>query len=110
MTQPVDITVQPSPEVTHFRTSMQLDGRRYSFRFYTNKDANRWYFDCTAGDESEGVRGQMLRLGVDMLHLYRYLDVPPGPLYVKDLSLTGEDPDLTSFTEGRHALYYLPVT
>jgi hypothetical protein len=61
-------------------------------------------------DESVAVRGLALASGVDLLYLYRHLDLPPGPLWVEDIRLNGRDPDRAAFREQRAALMYLEVT
>lgn len=102
----IRITVQPTVDVSHHVTSVELDGRRYLFRFYTNKTARAWFWDL--GDHARGLR---LTTGVDLLYPYRYLGVeacPPGILWVADLEGLGRAPDLTSFAEKRHALLYAP--
>ncbi len=101
----LEITVQPTAEVSHFATSVLLDGQRYKLAFYTNKVDQAWYLDI-----NEVVFGVGLSVGVDLLYPYRYLGdaIPPGILWVVDKGgLSGRDPDLTAFVEKRASLYYL---
>ena len=97
----LEITVQPSQDVTHFRTSVTLEGARYVFDFYTNTADGAWYFDLENDDGSAVIRGIALANGIDMLYPYRHLDLPPGALFIQDKDLRGADPDLRAFPPGR---------
>ena len=101
------LTVQPRPEVSHYDVSYDLDGGRYAFAFYTNAATGGWSFDVSNEGESAIVRGVALTAGVDLLYPYRYKDVPPGALWVRDRGLSGRDPGPSDFIEGRAVLYYL---
>jgi hypothetical protein len=100
------LTVQPTGTESHFDASIKLDGVSWRFSFYTNTTDGGWYYDVL-NDDGIGVRGAGLATGVDLLHTHRYLELPPGPLWIEDKGLDGEDPDLTAFADGRAALYYL---
>jgi hypothetical protein len=103
----LELTVQPRPDVSHYDVSFDLDGGRFSFSFYTNAASGGWSFDLSADGGEVLVRGLALTLGTDLLHPYRYKDVPPGILWVRDRGLNGRDPGPLDFVEGRAALYYL---
>lgn len=102
----IEITVQPSPNVPHYDTTVRLDGLRYRFAFYTCTVDDSWYFDLETAGGDTVLRGVGLSSGVDLLYPYRHLDVPPGPLWVHDQGLFGADPDVAAFADGRAALYY----
>lgn len=103
----LEITVQPTENVTHFVTSVVLEERRYTFDFYTNTSDGAWYFDLANDDETAVIKGIGLANGIDLLYLYRHLDLPPGALFIFDKGLEGADPDLRAFVDDRAALYYL---
>lgn len=105
------ITVQPNASVSHFRTTVLLpdaDGsrNRWTFDFYTNTADNSWYFDLENDGGSVSIKGVGLANGFNLLYPYRYLDLPPGALFIRDKGLDGADPDVDAFSEGRAALYY----
>lgn len=103
----IALLVQPSENVSHFDTTVVLDGQRVTFAFYTNTVDGGWYWNASLDDGTVIANGVGLATGVDLLYPYRYLDgCPPGPLWIKDKGLGGEDPDLTAFSEGRCALVY----
>jgi hypothetical protein len=106
MAEPIVISVQPEPGMSHYDCSLALDGRRYPFAFYTCTADDRWYFDIVGA-----VHGIGIASGVDLLYPYRYLGdvIPPGFLYVRDRGLRGRDPSIDSFEKKLCALYYLPV-
>lgn len=107
----LEITVQPDDSVSHFRTTVllpELDAtlKRWTFDFYTNTADGAWYFDLENDGGEVAIRGIGLANGINLLYPYRYLDLPPGSLFVRDKGLEGADPDLQSFADGRAALYY----
>lgn len=104
----LELTVQPDPAVTHFRAAVELEGARYQFAFYTNAIDGGWSFDVASEDESSAATGIALVAGIDLLHPYRHLDLPPGQLFVVDRD--GGDPDATAFADGRASLYYLEAS
>lgn len=103
----IEITVQPAPTVSRFETSLVLESRRWTFVFYTNTQDDSWSMDLIGDDQLPRVRGLGLSTGVDMLHPYRALDVPPGALFINDIEGTGRDPTISSFADEEAALYYL---
>lgn len=103
----LQLTVQPRADVSHYDVSFDLDGSRYSFAFYTNAASGGWSFDLGADGGEVLIEGLALTLGTDLLHPYRYKDVPPGELFVRDRGLDGRDPGPLDFVEGKAALYYL---
>ena len=106
----VAINLQPTGEETHHSASVELDGARYTLTAYTNAIDEAWYLDIESADGAAVVRGLGLAVGMDLLFPYRYLDLPPGPLFVHDQGLEGSDPDLAAFADGRAAIFYLEVT
>lgn len=105
----LSLPVQPTGTETHHRVAYVLDRRRYRFSFYTSTVDDAWFFNLANDDGSVVINGIALASGVDLLHPYRHLAVPPGPLWVHDVDLRGADPDLRAFAEGRAQLRYLEV-
>lgn len=110
MGTPLIITVQPTPETTHYVSTVTLEQARYNFEFYSNAVTQGWAFDLSNDGGTSVARGIALTAGIDLLYPYRHLDFPPGQLYVRDKGLNGADPGLTSFIDGTAALYYLEST
>lgn len=103
----IEIQVQPAPDVPRFETSILLEGRRWTFVFYTNTTDDSWCFDLIGDDELPRFYGQGVASGVDLFFPYRYRDVPPGILFVNDQADTGRDPRVDSFQEQQTVLYYV---
>lgn len=107
----LSIPVQVSTE-SHTRASVILEGRQWTFEFYTNSVDDAWYWDLISDGTTVVISGEGMANGVDLLAKFIALDVPPGQLFVHELDggLAGRDPDVTAFAEGRAALYYLEST
>lgn len=103
----IEIQTQPPGGATHFETSILLEGRRWTFVFYTNKVDDLVYFDLIGDDQLPRFRGAGLSAGVDLLFRYRYKDVPPGILFLNDKDDKGSDPSPADFDADRFSLYYL---
>jgi len=105
----LQITTQFRSE-THSSQRITLDGVRARFDFFTNKQDKSWYLDLFDGDDNQLVMGIALATGLDILFPYRYLDLPPGKLFINDHIPPFTDPVLDSFSENQAALYYETVT
>ena len=121
----ITIPVQPSgpqgSQVSHFRCTVQLSGRRWFFAFYTSKQSENgygedsqgcWFMDISPDTgppgAAAGVQGIPMGLGLDMLYPYRHLDLPPGMLWVKEHApQLGVDPGVDGFSSGHFSLVYL---
>ena len=82
-----------------------LDGQRYRFDFRYNKRDDSWYMSLFDANDDPLVLGIALALGLDLLFPYRYKAVPPGPLFVEDLSRTDTECGLDGF-DSRCVLLY----
>jgi hypothetical protein len=101
-----EITVQFREDETHTSQTLTLDGVRFRLDTYTNRSDGSWYLDLYDEDEVALILGIALVTGLDLLFPYRYLDVPPGVLFVNDLVGPTEDPGLDTFISKGAALYY----
>lgn len=106
----LEITVQPTGVESHLSTTVLLDGRRWRLELYDSSVDDAWFIDIQNDAETASVYGVALGSGPDILHPYRYLDLPPGQLWVDDRGLNGRDPDRLAFAEQRAALLYQEVT
>ncbi len=102
----VEITVQFREDETHTVQRVTLDDVSVRLDTYTNKADGCWYMDLYDGDDNPLVQGIALVTGLDLLFPYRYLDVPPGALFVNDHIPPREDPGLDTFFQREAALYY----
>ena len=102
----LEITVQFRKDETHASQTLTLDGVRFRLDTYTNKADNSWYFDLYDEDDVALVQGVAFATGLDLLYPYRYLDVPPGILFINDQEGPREDPTLDTFLDEEAALYY----
>ena len=101
-----EITVQFRADETHASQTLTLDGVRFRLDTYTNKADGAWYMDLYDEDNVALVQGIAIVTGLDLLFPYRYLDVPPGILFVNDQDGPQEDPTLSTFLDEEAALYY----
>lgn len=101
-----EITVQFREDETHTSQTLTLDGIRFRLDTYTNKADGCWYMDLFDGDGAPLIQGIALVTGLDLLFPYRYLDVPPGILFVNDHEGERTDPGLSAFLDKEAALYY----
>jgi len=102
------VLVQPDAAVSRFESTAKLEtGGVWKFVFWTNTQDGGWFFDLYDASDNPLVLGLGLSVGVDLLYPYRYLDVPPGILWVEDVAQTGADPGLTAFADGDAILYYM---
>jgi len=101
-----EIKVQFRKDETHASQTLTLDGVRFRLDTYTNKADGSWYLDLYDEDDEPLVQGIALATGLDLLFPYRYLDVPPGILFVNDHIGPREDPTLDTFLDEAAALYY----
>lgn len=99
----IAINPQPTGSESHWDTTVVLDGQRVRFAFYTNRVDGAWHLDIENDDGSAAVRGIGLVGGVDLLYRFRYLALPPGPLWLEG------DEDLDAFAEKRARLLYQEV-
>jgi len=106
----LEFVVQPLPEMTNIPQTVVLDGARYEFTFYTNKGDDGWYMDIANAEGVAQVQGIRLITGLDLLYRFRYLEVPPGVLFVNDLYGPREDPSLDTWQNQEAALYYQTTT
>ncbi len=104
-----EITVQFREDETHTSQTITLDGVRFRLDTYTNKWDGCWYLDLYDGDGNALVYAIPLVTGLDLLFPFRYLDVPPGALFINDHEGEREDPGLTTFFDRGAALYYETV-
>jgi hypothetical protein len=104
-----EIIVQRRDTETHLSRTVTLDGVTVRLDTYTNKADSSWYLDVFDENDVPLVQGIALAAGLDLLFPYKYLDVPPGILFVNDHLGTVDDPDLSTFIEQRASLYYEEV-
>lgn len=105
----IEIKVQPRGDEARTEGALLLDGQRYLFSFFTNTIDDSWNFDVSNEDGTAAVKGIALANGIDLLHMYRHLDMPPGPLWIQDKGLLGRDPGVEAFASGTASLLYLEV-
>ena len=116
---PVNELRDDKPTRSHVR-SMTLDkvGRvplKVSLRFFWTTRSNAtsaggWMVDINDGDGSPLVQGLGFVLSTDIFKGYRYLDsIPDGQLFAFDTTLSGVEPGLLDFIEGRVQLFYRPA-
>jgi hypothetical protein len=87
----------------------RLDGEFFSFRMKFNSRSQTWMLDVGDITGASAVHGLRVVTGVDVLAPYHYLTtVPPGQLFVVDLSGQYREPGRTSFRED-HELRYRPA-
>lgn len=104
----LQLTPQFRENETHTAQSLTLDGVRIQLTTYTNKSDNNWYADIRDSDGEPLILALALVPGLDLLHRYRYLPVPPGQLIVVDQTQGPPlDPTLESFINGESGLFYL---
>lgn len=104
----LQLTPQFRENETHTAQSLTLDGIRIQLTTYTNKSDNNWYADIRDSDGNPLILALALVPGLDLLHRYRYLPVPPGQLIVVDQTQGPPlDPTLESFINGDSGLFYL---
>jgi hypothetical protein len=103
----LQITPQFRDNETHTDQTLVLDGIRVQFSTYTNRENNVWYLDIRDVDGAPLVLGIALVPGLDLLFPYRYLELPPGILFVVDQSgVPQTDPTLSAFINGDAGLFY----
>ena len=90
-----------------------LDGKRITLRFFWNAldafGAGAWNVDLKDEDGEPLVMGLGFALSVDIFDSYRYMDeIPGGQLFCFDTSLSGVEPGLSDFIDGRVQLLYRP--
>jgi hypothetical protein len=104
----LQLTPQFRENETHTAQSLTLDGIRIQLTTYTNKSDDNWYADIRDSDGEPLILALALVPGLDLLHRYRYLPVPPGQLIVVDQTQGPPlDPTLESFINGDSGLFYL---
>lgn len=91
-----------------------LDGVRVTLRFFWNArdamGAGAWNVDVKDEDGEKLIMGLGLALSVDIFEGYRYMDeIPGGQLFPFDTSLSGVEPGLSDFIDGRVQLLYRPA-
>ena len=96
------------------KSSVVLDNVRVGFRFYWNGFSNRWHMDLLDPiTETPFLAGLGLSCGVNLLARHRYLVdqdlIPPGSLFVQNLTGSGVDPTQDGFSSGNYILVYLPL-
>ncbi len=106
----LEFVIQPDERMTHTRQTVTLDGSRYTFDFYTDKADGGWYMDVSNDEGEPQVQGIRIVTGVELLYRFRYLQVPPGDLFVNSTLSTPADPDLTTWQRGEAKLYYMTTT
>lgn len=80
---------------SHFRLSVELDGRRWGFEFRWNHRAEQWVMAVLDGDGNRVVSGIRVVLFFDLLDRFRaYATLPPGRLIAMDTSGQNLDPGL----------------
>ncbi len=116
---PVNELRDEKPTRSHVR-DMTLDKiggvpLKVSLRYFWTTRSNAtpaggWMYDIRDGDGSPLVEGLGLVLGTDMFKGYRYLDgIPDGQLFIFDTTLSGVEPGLLDFIEGRVQQFYRPA-
>lgn len=90
----------------HTSQRLTLDGVRVRIDTYTNKRDGNWYVDTYDGEDNPLILGLRLTTGLDMWFPYRYLALPPGPLFVSDHEEPTTDPALVTFKDNDATLYY----
>jgi len=96
-------------ESTNASQTLTLDDVRFRLDTYTNKADSSWYMDIFDDEGVALVQGIALVSGLDLLFPYRYLDVPPGALFLNSQTDVVQDPTLDSFQSADSALYYNEV-
>ena len=105
-----EILVQPRANETHTSQTLTLDGVRVRMDFYTNRSDGLWYMDLFDSQNNAMVMGIGLATGLDLFFPYRYLDVPPGVLFVNDHLGALEDPTLDTWQDEQAQLFYQATT
>jgi hypothetical protein len=96
------LLIPTSPGVPYFTQKTRLDGRDYLLRFAYNERAER--FSLSIYDESDEplIEGLWLVANWPLLRHYRHdARLPPGELWVSDLTGDGSPPRLDELGEGR---------
>lgn len=106
----LQIFPQFRPEDKHTSQTLTLDGVRFRLDTYTNKADDSWYLNIYDSEDNPLVLGIAIASGLDLLFPYRYLDVPPGILFVNTLTGATFDPVESSFADEEVALYYQTAT
>lgn len=85
----------PLPQdVSHFVQQAILDNVTYTLRCHYNERENSWYMDLLDVEQNPIVCGRKLVADWPLLHRSRHTSLPPGQLYMVDLSDAGIDPSL----------------
>lgn len=85
----------PLPQdVPHFTQQVILDGETFTLRCHYNEREDSWYLDLLDVEQNPIVCGRKLVADWPLLHRSRHESLPPGQLYMVDVSEVGEDPSL----------------
>jgi hypothetical protein len=102
----------PTSSAPYYTQKTKLDGRDFVLRFSYNQRIERWYLSIYDDEDTPLRLGLKLIANWELLQHYRYDDrLPPGELWVMDLTPDGSPPTLDELGEGKRCeLTYFSVT
>lgn len=110
---PVNFLSNGDPETSR-EGIYTLDDLKLTLRFFWNARDNggvgSWMVDVNTSEGEPLILGLGGALSVDIFDGYRYMsDIPGGQLFFFDTSLSGVEPTLSDFIDGRVQLLYRPA-
>ena len=72
-------------DYSHYEFKTVLDGIKYGFVLRWNTRAGYWILDIKSSDETVLLSGIPLLIGVDLLAICQYADIPQGKLFLVNL-------------------------
>lgn len=106
------LLIPTSPGVPYFTQKTRLDGRDFILKFSYNQREERYYLSIFDEQETPILMGLKLVAVWPLLRRYRANPaLPPGELWVSDLTGNGEPPTLNELGEGKRCeLTYVEAT
>lgn len=102
----------PTSSDPYYSQKVKLDGRDFVFRFSYNEREARWYLGILDDEETPLRLGLKLVANWELLQHYRADPrMPPGELWVMDLTESNAPPTLNELGEGKRCeLTYFSAT
>ena len=85
---------------------VELDGKTWYFNTRWNDAAKYWTLSIFNADRKLMLAGLPILRGTDMLHLYKYMDIPQKPLRAIMTVSDPENPSRYDFRDGKAKLIY----
>lgn len=106
------LLIPTSPGTPYFTQKTRLDGRDFILKFSYNQREERYYLSIYDEQEEPLLMGLKLVANWPLLRRYRWNPaLPPGEIWVMDLTGEGTPPTLDELGEGRRCeLTYLEAT